>query len=42
MEFSDQADYDAYNKHPDHVSFVQNVWMKEVAEFQEIDYVVTR
>jgi hypothetical protein len=39
MEFATQADYDSYNNHPDHVSFVQNVWMNEVEEFQEIDYV---
>ena len=41
MKFAAQADYDRYNNHPDHVDFVQNVWMNEVAEFQEIDYVVT-
>jgi hypothetical protein len=40
MEFAAQADYDRYNNHPDHVSFVQDVWMHEVAEFQEIDYVI--
>ncbi len=39
MEFATQADYDSYNNHSDHVSFVQNVWINEVAEFQEIDYV---
>lgn len=39
MEFATQADYDRYNNHPDHVSFVQEVWVNEVAEFQEIDYV---
>jgi len=39
MEFANRAAYDAYNKHPDHVRFVKEVWMKEVAEFQEIDYV---
>jgi hypothetical protein len=40
MEFAAQADYDRYNNHPDHISFVQDVWMHEVAEFQEIDYVI--
>ena len=40
MEFATQAGYDRYNNHPDHVSFVQDVWMNEVAEFQEIDYVI--
>ncbi|MDF7808149.1 Dabb family protein [Pontiellaceae bacterium B12219] len=39
MEFPDQAAYDAYNTHPDHVAFVQQVWLKEVVEFQEIDYI---
>ncbi|WP_222846330.1 Dabb family protein [Pontiella sulfatireligans] len=39
MEFADQAAYDGYNTHPDHVRFVQEVWLKEVVEFQEIDYV---
>jgi hypothetical protein len=39
MEFSDQAAYDAYSNHPDHVQFVQQIWLSEVAEFQEIDYV---
>jgi len=42
MEFATQADYDRYNNHPDHVSFVQDVWMNEVLEFQEIDYVKAR
>lgn len=38
MEFANQADYDAYNVHPDHVAFVDNIWKKEVDLFQEIDY----
>ena len=42
MEFADQADYDGYNTHPDHVRFVQDVWVNEVAEFQEIDYMKAR
>jgi len=41
MEFATQADYDRYNNHPDHVNFVRDVWMNEVAEFQEIDYVIS-
>lgn len=40
MEFAKQEDYDAYNGHPDHVAFVENIWMKDVSEFQEIDYVI--
>lgn len=39
MTFADQTAYDAYNNHPDHVAFVQDVWLKEVVDFQEIDYV---
>jgi heme-degrading monooxygenase HmoA len=38
MEFADQAAYDRYNNHPNHVSFVQQRWMKEVEDFLEIDY----
>ena len=38
MLFKDQAAYNAYNTHPDHVAFVQNCWLKEVEDFQEIDY----
>jgi heme-degrading monooxygenase HmoA len=39
MEFENQQAYDRYNAHPVHAGFVANVWLKEVAEFQEIDYV---
>jgi hypothetical protein len=39
MEFAGQAAYDAYNVHPDHVAFVRDRWVPEVAAFQEIDYV---
>ena len=39
MEFADQAAYGRYNDHPDHVAFVRNRWVPEVAEFLEIDYV---
>lgn len=38
MEFADQAAYDAYNDHPDHVAFVRDRWMVEVDDFLEIDY----
>ena len=40
MLFADQAAYDAYNVHPDHVGFVQSRWVPEVAAFQEYDFVV--
>ncbi len=38
MEFADQAAYDAYNGHPDHVAFVRDRWMSEVEDFLEVDY----
>jgi hypothetical protein len=38
MEFAGEAAYAAYNEHPDHVRFVQETWLPEVAEFLEIDY----
>lgn len=38
MVFADAAAYAAYDAHPDHVAFVQNRWVPEVAEFQEYDF----
>jgi len=38
MNFESQKDYDSYNVHPDHVHFVENVWIPNVETFQEIDY----
>ena len=38
MEFADQAAYESYNAHPDHVRFVEERWLPEVADFLEIDY----
>ena len=39
MEFADQAAYSAYDGHPDHIAFVRDRWVPEVAKFLEIDYV---
>lgn len=39
MEFADQAAYDAYNGHPDHVRFVSERWAADVADFMEVDTV---
>ena len=39
MEFADQAAYDTYDTHPDHVAFVRDRWKKEVTDFLEIDYI---
>lgn len=38
MEFESDEDYEFYNRHPLHTNFVQERWIPEVAEFQEIDY----
>lgn len=39
MFFANQSDYDAYNAHPQHVRFLEEHWFREVAEFQEADFV---
>jgi len=39
MQFKGQTEYDFYNKHPDHVAFVQGRWIPEVEQFMELDYV---
>lgn len=39
MAFEDQTAYDFYNNHPDHQAFVQNVWLNEVEDFLEADFV---
>ncbi len=38
MEFADNDGYAAYNDHPDHVAFVRDRWVPEVAAFMETDY----
>ena len=38
MWFEDDAAYAAYDAHPDHVRFVQETWLPNVAEFLELDY----
>ena len=40
MTFASQAEYDAYDAHPDHRGFVAERWEREVAVFQEYDFVV--
>ena len=39
MYFDDQTAYDGYNTHPHHVAFVNDVWLPNVADFLELDYV---
>ncbi len=38
MWFASHADYEAYNAHPDHLSFLEKRWFTEVASFQEADF----
>ena len=38
MEFEDINAYEAYNKHPSHINFVEKIWMPQVVDFIEIDY----
>jgi heme-degrading monooxygenase HmoA len=38
MEFADEEAYEAYNEHPEHVRFVEERWLPEVAAFLEVDY----
>ena len=38
MEFDNSKIYEAYNQHPDHLSFIEKYWLKDVADFLEIDY----
>ncbi|OOG73822.1 Dabb family protein [Algoriphagus sp. A40] len=40
MEFEDQKSYDFYTNHPDHIRFVQEIWIPNVEIFMEIDYLV--
>lgn len=39
LTFAGDKAYAAYNEHPDHIAFVRDRWIPEVAEFMEIDYV---
>lgn len=39
MQFDDRSGYDFYNESPDHKDFVEKVWMPEVKDYIEIDYV---
>ena len=38
MEFAGPEAYAAYNEHPDHMRFVNERWLLEVADFLEVDY----
>lgn len=38
MEFDTLKQYDSYSNHPEHATFVQHFWLKNVEDFLEIDY----
>jgi len=38
MDFADQESYDDYNNHAEHLAFVNDVWLPNVADFLELDY----
>ena len=38
MEFKNMEGYQYYNNHTNHVAFVENIWLKQVKDFLEIDY----
>ena len=38
MEFENQHDYDLYNNNPEHIHFVNTIWIPQVVDFMEIDY----
>jgi hypothetical protein len=38
MEFATAKEYEDYNRHPDHVRFVETYWKAEVSDFLELDY----
>lgn len=39
MYFVDQSAYDGYLDHPEHVAFVTEAWLPNVADFLELDFV---
>lgn len=41
MYFDSPQRYDGYNADPVHVAFVEEVWLANVADFIELDYVAT-
>jgi hypothetical protein len=40
MEFEDKESYDFYSNHPDHMRFVEQIWIPNVEVFMEIDYLL--
>lgn len=40
MEFEDKESFDFYSNHPDHMRFVEQIWIPNVEVFMEIDYLL--
>ncbi len=38
MEFDNKSTHETYAKHPTHVEYVEQRWLKEVERFLEIDF----
>jgi hypothetical protein len=38
MDFANKTLYENYNKHPEHVAFVEQYWLANVEGFLELDY----
>ena len=36
--FENEDDYQSYNNHADHIKYVEQRWLNEVAEFAECDF----
>ena len=39
MEFDSEEDLKTYNEHPSHIDFVNSIWIPQVRDFLEIDYI---
>jgi len=40
MDFKNEAIYEQYNNHPIHVNFVKHIWLNDVADFMELDFLL--
>ncbi|WDE95416.1 Dabb family protein [Lentisphaera profundi] len=38
MKFQNPEAYALYNNHPDHLHFIQNIWIPNIEDFMEIDF----
>ncbi len=38
MEFQSMQEYEVYNQHPAHTTFVRDIWIPSVERFMELDF----